>query len=162
MLHCSFPPTPTHPSTHPRMSCNAADPLPPVSSPSCSRVGSPLCNRHLVATPLAMPPPPRFPTGPRFLSPPATGRTQHVWHSWLAPQPLPPSRHTSTMPPEPFQLCRSVDQLVFLGSPLGCFLALRGVDAAKGVPLGSPASAALMQAQAGGERGAGCRCSWPP
>lgn len=39
----------------------------------------------------------------------------------------------------------SVDQLILLGSPLGCFLALRGVSHAHGTGLGSPASAPLMQ-----------------
>lgn len=39
----------------------------------------------------------------------------------------------------------SVDRLILLGSPLGCFLALRGVNAARGAPLGSAAAAPLMQ-----------------
>ncbi len=50
-----------------------------------------------------------------------------------------------------------------LGSPLGCFLALRGVDQARGAALGSVASARLMQVErwgwgtAGGTlQGAGC------
>lgn len=37
-----------------------------------------------------------------------------------------------------------VDQLILLGSPLGCFLALRGVDQTKGCGLGTYASAPLM------------------
>ena len=44
----------------------------------------------------------------------------------------------------PLPMC-SVDQLILLGSPLGCFLALRGVSHAHGTGLGSPASAPLMQ-----------------
>lgn len=39
----------------------------------------------------------------------------------------------------------SVDTLIMLGSPLGCFLALRGVNQAKGAGLGTPACAPLMQ-----------------
>lgn len=38
-----------------------------------------------------------------------------------------------------------MDQLILLGSPLGCFLALRGVSVASGVALGSGASAPLMR-----------------
>lgn len=40
---------------------------------------------------------------------------------------------------------RSVDTLVMLGSPLGCFLALRGVAVDGGAGLGSAASGPLMQ-----------------
>lgn len=36
-----------------------------------------------------------------------------------------------------------MDRLILLGSPLGCFLALRGVGPR--APLGSPAAAPLMQ-----------------
>lgn len=44
-----------------------------------------------------------------------------------------------------FSWLHRVDQLIMLGSPLGCFLALRGVDPARGAGLGSAASAQLMQ-----------------
>jgi hypothetical protein len=39
----------------------------------------------------------------------------------------------------------AVDRLILLGSPLGCFLALRGVGGAAGPRLGAPASAPLMR-----------------
>jgi hypothetical protein len=39
----------------------------------------------------------------------------------------------------------AVDRLVLLGSPLGCFLALRGVGGGAGPRLGAPASAPLMR-----------------
>ena len=38
-----------------------------------------------------------------------------------------------------------MDQLLLLGSPLGCFLALRGVSHGAGLPLGAPATAPLMR-----------------
>lgn len=42
------------------------------------------------------------------------------------------------------RLAFDVDNFIVAGSPLGCFLALRGVDQARGLGLGTPASAALM------------------
>lgn len=46
-----------------------------------------------------------------------------------------------------------VDQLILLGSPLGCFLALRGVDQTKGCGLGTFASAPLMWTDPRGDGG---------
>ena len=42
------------------------------------------------------------------------------------------------------RLAFDVDNFIVAGSPLGCFLALRGVNQATGLGLGTPASAALM------------------
>jgi len=42
------------------------------------------------------------------------------------------------------RLAFDVDNFIIAGSPLGCFLALRGVNQASGLGLGTPASAALM------------------
>ena len=51
----------------------------------------------------------------------------------------------SAAPVEITQLSFDVDQLILAGSPLGCFLALRGVDQSKKRGLGTPGSAPLMQ-----------------
>jgi len=47
------------------------------------------------------------------------------------------------------QLDFEVDQFILAGSPLGCFLALRGVNQAAGRGLGTPGAAALMQCHPG-------------
>jgi hypothetical protein len=63
----------------------------------------------------------------------------------LAPAPAPAAAEWSAAPVEISQLSFQVDQLILAGSPLGCFLALRGVDQSKSRGLGTTKSAQLMQ-----------------
>lgn len=61
----------------------------------------------------------------------------------VAQDPIAPSWAPNTL--DIGQLEFDVDTLFIAGSPLGCFLALRGVNQAAGTGLGTRASAALMQ-----------------
>jgi hypothetical protein len=106
----------------------------------------------------------------RFMlrNPEFSGKVNLVAHSlgsilcWdvLCNQPAPPGAKTTTTtttaaaaeahswsaaPVEISQLAFQVDQLILAGSPLGCFLALRGVNLLKNRGLGQPNSAKLMQ-----------------
>ncbi len=58
------------------------------------------------------------------------------------PSPGPPAWAPGSL--EIGRLAFDVDNFIVAGSPLGCFLALRGVNQATGLGLGTPASAALM------------------
>lgn len=64
-------------------------------------------------------------------------------HVQVAQDPIAPSWAPNTL--DIGQLDFEVDKLFIAGSPLGCFLALRGVNQAAGTGLGTNASAALMQ-----------------
>ncbi len=63
--------------------------------------------------------------------------------SQIVKDPVAPSWAPNTL--DIGQLNFDVDTLFIAGSPLGCFLALRGVNQAAGTGLGTKASAALMQ-----------------
>ena len=78
---------------------------------------------------------------------PASVSPEHIQSQMGAPDPLP-----LAWDPPPIDLAPlnfAVDVLILVGSPLGCFLALRGIDVAQNRGLGSPNSARIMQLHPG-------------